>query len=222
MPDEIKEAVEKLEKDDAETKIREEQEAVLRKEEEAKRAEEERLAEVERVKLEVQDAVKRKAEDAPMDELIISKKAKVEEDEDEDSDESEEEDWQREAAAQLAAEAEEEKKRVEEEAKREKEEAEEEARRAKEAPQLNMPAKVDLSIEEAKALFKVGTVPGINAKRANAYGIRLFFAKRTSIRYTHGIMLYRSLYLIHDTYFSPLFQQDVKPSMNTVAIVRVS
>ena len=59
--------------------------------------------EVER-KSEVHDLVgKRKAEEpVPVDELVISKKARVEdveEEEDEEDDESEEEDWQREAAA---------------------------------------------------------------------------------------------------------------------------
>lgn len=153
VPEDIKEAVAKLEKDEAEAKIREEKEAIMKQEEETR----ERAAEMERLKREVQEAVKRKAEDAPLDEVTISKKARVDdEDEDEeDSDESEEEDWQREAAAQLAAEAEVEKQRQEEEAKKAKEEAEEEAKQAKTALQLNMPARVDLSIEEAKALFKV-------------------------------------------------------------------
>jgi len=114
------------------------------------------LDEIERIKSEVQDAVKRKAE-VPVDEMVISKKARIEEvdEDDQDSDDdSEEEDWQREAAAQLAAEAEEEKERVEEGVKSAEEEAEE-VRKVKETPQLNMPARVDLSIEEAKALFKV-------------------------------------------------------------------
>lgn len=149
VPDDIKDAVAKLEHDETEAKVA----GAARKVEDARREQEE-LA---RIKLEVQEAMKRKAEDAPLDEVTISKKARVE-DEDEDgsdSEESEEEDWQREAAAQLAAEAEVEKLRVEEEAKRAQQEAEEEARKASEAPKLNMPERVDLSIEEAKALFKV-------------------------------------------------------------------
>jgi hypothetical protein len=99
---------------------------------------------------------KRKAEEAvPVDEVVISKRTKVEEEEeeeeeDEDEDEEEEE-WQREAAQQLAAEAEEEKKRAEERAKEE----ELEAQRTKEAIEAAIPARVDLSIEEGKALFKV-------------------------------------------------------------------
>lgn len=147
VPEEIKDAVANLEKEEARNEIE--------KEEKAKIAERERLVEAERIKAEVQEAMKRKAEDAPVDEVVISKKARVEDEEEEDSEEEEseeEEEWQREAAAQLAAEAEEERKRVEEEEKRLKEEAEEEARKAKEHP---MPERVDLSIEEAKALFKV-------------------------------------------------------------------
>ncbi|KAF8175377.1 hypothetical protein BJ912DRAFT_1024508 [Pholiota molesta] len=98
---------------------------------------------------------KRKAEEAvPVDEVVISKKTKVEEEEEEEEDEDEdeeEEEWQREAAQQLAAEAEEEKKRAEERAKEE----ELEAQRTKEAIEAAIPARVDLSIEEGKALFKV-------------------------------------------------------------------
>ncbi|TDL13252.1 hypothetical protein BD410DRAFT_735577 [Rickenella mellea] len=99
-----------------------------------------------------------------MDEIIVSKKARVEdaeEDEDEeDADESEEEEWQKEAAAQMAAEAEEDARRQEEEAKLAEEEAkkaEKELKKkaaAKGTAGINMPARVDLSIEEAKALFK--------------------------------------------------------------------
>lgn len=131
--------------------------------------EQERKREVRRIKAEVQEAAKRKAEEiVPVDEVVITKKARVEEeaseeqeDDDSDSDESEE-DWQREAAAQLAAEAEEEeKKRKEEMERKAKEEAEAEAenssKQAAGLPQLNMPERVDLSIEESKALFKVRT-----------------------------------------------------------------
>ncbi|KII94772.1 hypothetical protein PLICRDRAFT_99110 [Plicaturopsis crispa FD-325 SS-3] len=156
VPDEIKEALETLEQSEAE----EQRLASEKQAEQARRAEQERLLEVERIKAEVQDMVKRKAEDVPLDEVVVSKKARVEEVPDEDADggeeseeSEEEEEWQREAAAQLAAEAEEEKKRQEEEARREKQAAEEEARKAKMA-QLDMPARVDLSLEEAKALFK--------------------------------------------------------------------
>ncbi|EIW61337.1 uncharacterized protein TRAVEDRAFT_162430 [Trametes versicolor FP-101664 SS1] len=162
VPDEIKEAVEQLERDEALKKAKEAEET-------ARKAEEKKAArEAERILVEAQGiAVKRKAaESVPMDEFVVSKKAKVsgeaedegmsDEEDDEDSDESEEEEWQKEAAAQLAKEAEEEKVRQEEERKRE----EEEARKLKEAEkqrgkaQLHMPERVDLSIEEAKALFK--------------------------------------------------------------------
>ncbi|EKM59176.1 uncharacterized protein PHACADRAFT_136514 [Phanerochaete carnosa HHB-10118-sp] len=162
VPDEIKEAVEELERREAEERRR------GRDEEEAKRkAEEEERKEAERVKAEVK-AGKRKAEVVPVEEVVISKKAKMEEDEagakdeddddeDEDEDESDMEDWQREAAEQLAKEAEEEQKRLEEVKKREEEEEKErmkaEAETQKNKP-LNMPDKVDLSIDEAKALFK--------------------------------------------------------------------
>ncbi|KAJ7638797.1 Hsp90 protein-domain-containing protein [Roridomyces roridus] len=139
VPDEIKDAVALLEEreknggDDAETS-------------EASR-------ELERVKSEVADAVKRKAaEPIPSGEVVPTKRAKTEKD-DSDSEESEgeEEDWEKEAAAQLAVEAEEERQRVEEETKRVKAEAEAEAERL---AQLNMPQRVDLSVDEAKALFK--------------------------------------------------------------------
>ncbi|KAG5646569.1 hypothetical protein DXG03_002872 [Asterophora parasitica] len=138
VPDEIKAAVENLEKDE------------LKKRDRPIKIVSEEALEVQRIKEEV--LVKRKAEDnVPLDEVVISKKARVEDEEEEEdeSDESEEEDWQREAAAQLAAEAEEERVRKEEEAARLKE-AEAQAKRT----QLNMPERVDLSIEEAKALFK--------------------------------------------------------------------
>ncbi|KAF8974761.1 Hsp90 protein-domain-containing protein [Flammula alnicola] len=96
---------------------------------------------------------KRKAEDVvPVDEVIISKKTKVEDESDEEADDDEEEDeeWQREAAQQLAAEAEEEQRRAQE---REKE-AELEAQRTREVIEAAIPQRVDLSIEEGKALFK--------------------------------------------------------------------
>ena len=97
VPDEIKDAVVALEQREAEEKEQEAQE----EDQDDRRIEVDR--EVER-KSEVHDLVgKRKAEEpVPVDELVISKKARVEdveEEEDEEDDESEEEDWQREAAA---------------------------------------------------------------------------------------------------------------------------
>jgi hypothetical protein len=156
VPDEIKDAVELLEKQEEDDNALAGKHAQGETREDVE-AEQER--EIERVRMEVQEVVKRKAEDiSRSDETVISKKPRVEdqvgdkaEDADgpEDSEESEDEDWQREAAAQLAKEAEEEKRRQEEEKA-------EEARKAKEsAPQLTMPDRVDLSLEEGKALFKV-------------------------------------------------------------------
>jgi hypothetical protein len=161
IPDEIKDAVELLNKQEEDDKIRAGKQA---QEETRSDVEAEQEREIERVRTELQEVVvKRKAEDIPQsDEFVISKKPRVEDrvggevdeaDDTGDSEESEEEDWQREAAAQLAKEAEEEERRQREEDEKAKAE---EARRAKEsAPQITMPDRVDLSIEEGKALFKV-------------------------------------------------------------------
>ncbi|KDR83759.1 hypothetical protein GALMADRAFT_236117 [Galerina marginata CBS 339.88] len=99
--------------------------------------------------------VKRKAEETvPLDEVVINKKAKVEdkdeEEESEDDTEEGDEEWQHEAAEQLAVEAKEERKRAEERRKDE----ESAAQRAREAANIVIPHRVDLSIEEGKALFK--------------------------------------------------------------------
>lgn len=160
IPDEIKDAVELLNKQEEDDKIQAGQQA---QEETRRDVETEQEREIERVRMEVQEVVKRKAEDiSQSDEIVISKKPRVEDrvggkvDESDDTDggeESGEEDWQREAAAQLAKEAEEEEQRQREEDEKAKAE---EARIAKEsAPQITMPDRVDLSIEEGKALFKV-------------------------------------------------------------------
>ncbi|KAF9058208.1 hypothetical protein BJ165DRAFT_1426379 [Panaeolus papilionaceus] len=105
---------------------------------------------------------KRKAEDNATDvggdRRKKSKTAESEEEDDEESDNSddddedeEDEEWQREAADQLAKEAkeEEERKRLEEE--RSRKEAEQQRQ---EAQRLQIPERVDLSVEEGKALFK--------------------------------------------------------------------
>lgn len=148
VPDEIKEAVEKLNNDD----LGKQEGAAKAVADDALKDERERSMEVQRIREEVQAMVKRKAEDNnSLDEMVVTKKTKTEEEADGESDESEEEDWEREAAAQLAAEAEAEKIRQEEEAERLKE-AEAEMKRS---AQLKMPERVDLSTEEAKALFKV-------------------------------------------------------------------
>ncbi|SJL01980.1 uncharacterized protein ARMOST_05304 [Armillaria ostoyae] len=154
VPEEIKDALEKFEQEEAKAIEEGKLKAIREEEEAAKRAEEERDREVERIKAEVQNMVKRKAQgDVPVDEVVVSKKPKLEEKAEEDSDESEEEDWQREAAEQLAAEAKVERKRQEEEALKEKELAEQEAKALQEK-QIKIPDRVDLSIEEGKALFK--------------------------------------------------------------------
>jgi hypothetical protein len=155
-PEEIREALAALEKEEA-------------------KAVDETAEEAESVTVQSQGGGKRKPEaPVPSNEVVPSKKKKVEEEEeeeeddegtkngdegsDESSEEEEEEDWQREAAIQLAKEAEEELQRVKEEQEREKERVIEEENLAKKAKELNMPARVDLSLDEAKALFKVASV----------------------------------------------------------------
>ncbi|KAF7332189.1 hypothetical protein MKEN_00099900 [Mycena kentingensis (nom. inval.)] len=109
---------------------------------------EEIAAQVEALDREVAEAVssKRKAEDT-----IPTKTKKLKTHEDASDAESQgEEDWEKEAKAQLAAAAEDQKLKVEEERKRLAEvEAERDRLRAA------IPQRVDLSVEEAKALFKV-------------------------------------------------------------------
>ena len=103
-----------------------------------------------------QDAIsvnpKRKAELSLVgDEAAVNKRTKIEDDDADNNEESsEDEDWQQQAAQQLAAEAEAERKRVEVEVKKEVE-----VQRIQAAAEIIMPLKVDLSIEEGKALFKV-------------------------------------------------------------------
>lgn len=159
IPDEIVEALSEMELKERE----DEQNAHHKMLVQAAQAEETKQTEVDRIKKEMRGIIKRKAdEETPLDELIVSKKAKIESDDEneEDSEEDEEEEWQREAAAQLAAEAQEERKRQEEEKKHQEEEqqkkVEAEAQRVQAAGLVIMPTKVDLSTDEAKALFKVG------------------------------------------------------------------
>ncbi|KAF9462633.1 hypothetical protein BDZ94DRAFT_1298435 [Collybia nuda] len=160
VPEEIKDAIEALDAEEGSIKGVASQAPVVKVAEEVQHGGKEDLLEIERVKGEVQEMVKRKAEDiVPIDGLAITKKIRIEENEgnlgDGESEESEEEEeWQREAAIQLAAEAEAEKKRSEEEeAERDRQDAESERKRVQ-AAQLHMPDRVDLSIDEAKALFK--------------------------------------------------------------------
>ncbi|KAI5120418.1 hypothetical protein M0805_006919 [Coniferiporia weirii] len=160
VPEEIRDAVARLDLEEKEKGDLEEKK--MEEEDERKRAVE---MEIERIKKEVGAVGKRKAigEPEPLGEVVVTKKARVEEEEEEgegeeDSEsEDEMEDWQREAAAQLAAEAEEEEhRRKEEEEQKKREEEEELKRKEKErgVSAINMPNRVDLSIEEAKALFK--------------------------------------------------------------------
>lgn len=158
VPDGIEEAIDALEKEEQDAAER----LIKEQEEEAARIE------TERVKAQIaKEAAKRKAQDpVPVDEVVISKKARVDnetedeemdDEEDSDDDEGEEEEWQKEAAAQLAAEAEEHEKRKveEEEAEQKRIKDEETLKEEYKTQQLKMPAKVDLAPEEAKALFKV-------------------------------------------------------------------
>lgn len=150
VPEEIKDAVESLE--DREKKEQAQGNAIVNEKKE-KRAEDERFLEIERIKLEVQEMVKRKAENVePMDEVVVTKKAHIEKEGDKGDDSDESEEWQREAAAQLATEAEVEKNRAKQEAQRAKEA---EDKQAEEILQIHIPERVDLSLDEAKALFKV-------------------------------------------------------------------
>lgn len=150
VPPEIKEAVEAFEQEE---KAKLERPPV-------DPAEQERKREVERVKAEVEAMVKRKADDGNTVDLRASKKAKVEAEPEEDSESSDEdgpeEDWEKEAAEQLAAEAKEaeSQKRAEEEARKIQAKVDEEVAK-RQMTALNIPDRVDLSIDEAKALFKV-------------------------------------------------------------------
>lgn len=242
-PEEIKEGLLEL----GHAEAREAEQARLEQQEEEEEAmkiermrEEEEEEEVDRIKAEVQGLVKRRkrGELEPLDEVVITKKARVEEDdgeevekdEDEDEDEEDEEsenesesdeDWQKEAAAQLAAEAEEDERRREEEAKRIIEAEEAEAKRAQEKQSLNMPDRVDLSLDEAKALFKVFGSALINYSDAHSYHRRCC-ERRISTPCTLGIPLCLSLSPTLDMYSSPPSQHAVTLSTNTAEIVLVS
>lgn len=159
IPHEVASAVTAMEEQERADELKAQQDILDRLTE----VEEDKQAQVDRVKKEMKGIIKRKPdEETPIDELVIAKKARIdgESEDDDESEEDEEEEWQREAAAQLAAEAEEERKRQEEEQKRkeeeEKQQKEVEAEGQSTAGRFNMPERVDLSTEEAKALFKVG------------------------------------------------------------------
>ncbi|KAF8639823.1 hypothetical protein AX17_001079 [Amanita inopinata Kibby_2008] len=168
VPEEIKDALEAFEREEhvQQQQMTQQQVTVLERHSEE--------IEVERIKNEVQDLVKRKAEEAvPVDEFVISKKVRTgdvqsEQGGDESTSEDDEEEWQKEAAEQLAAEAEAEEKRrkiEEQEQLAEGKRAEESkalgsqinqkvAQQGQEPMQISIPDRVDLSVEEAKALFK--------------------------------------------------------------------
>lgn len=222
VPEEIQEAVELLEQEEEQQAVKAEEDSKIAREGAAKRLEDEQLQEVERIRAEVQDMVKRKAEDDPVPTAAVTKKQKIEKEE--DSDESEEEDWQREAAAQLALEAEIEAERRKKEEEEQKASEEAEVKRLKEM-QINMPARVDLSIEEAKALFKVtflqyaSTLLYVDVLHDTS---RLYLGKRTSTHCILGTSVYLNSFPTHDMCSSRRFRPVVKLSMNTVATGRVN
>jgi flagellar biosynthesis GTPase FlhF len=208
-PEEILEALTKLEEEDAQNQVKE----VVDKE-------------VERVKAEVHELVKRKADSVPSAEKSTPKKAKVEveeESEDTSGEEDAEEEWQREAAQQLAKEAEEARQRAEAEAEEQKRKAkEEEEALAKKARELNMPARVDLSLEEAKALFKVRPASPTTLRCLIEFGARRFSLKKISILFIRGINVYRFSFPILVTCYFRQYLSGVKFSMNIVVKNRAS
>ncbi|KAG6332715.1 hypothetical protein ID866_6376 [Astraeus odoratus] len=158
VPDEIRDAVIAFELEEARAAEQERSQQQGDNDAEVERIQREQNIEVERVKAELEGLVKRKAEEpVPLHEVTITKKPRIEEEENtegEDGSNSEEE-WQKEAAVQLANEAKEEEERKQEaEALATKEGEDAEVEKVKGKPQFNMPARVDLSLEEAKALFK--------------------------------------------------------------------
>ncbi|KIY71447.1 HSP90-domain-containing protein [Cylindrobasidium torrendii FP15055 ss-10] len=115
--------------------------------------------EIQRVKNEVEGLFKRKADDdgnAP-----AAKKARMEDEDSEESEEEEEgdgeqEDWEREAAEQLAIEAQEAAKKAKAEGDLRRKQSEAEAvALARRKAELGIPDGVELNSEEAKAMFKV-------------------------------------------------------------------
>lgn len=166
---------------------------------------------------------KRKADQTShMDEATVNKKAKVVEEDSDSEDGSEddggeEEEWQREAAQQLAKEAEDERKRLEDLEK----EAREQAKQTQENLQFAIPDKVDLSLEEGKALFKVCA---LSSRVAEPYGIpdrdwdfidsRPCFGKKISTLCTLGTRLFQNLFQILDTFFFRLSLHDERHLMN--------
>lgn len=159
MPEEIREAVEALDRSEEHAMEQAQLQQGGADDTMTKYPQQEENTEV-KVAKEVELGLKRKADEpVPLEEVVITKKIRKEDEEDDDEeaegeDASEEEEWQREAAAQLAAEAEEERARQEEEARAATENEEVESKKLSDKPQFNVPDRVNLSLEEAKALFK--------------------------------------------------------------------
>jgi hypothetical protein len=185
--------------------------------------------EIERVKAEVQEMVKRKAEDAvPGAEMAGQKRAKFASDAGEESDDgdTDEEDWQREAAVQLAKEEEEHRKRLDEEENRAKEKAMKEKEEKEvlntKAKELNMPSRVDLSLDEAKALFMVLSFVFVMTAHLPTINLRPCFERKISTLSIHGTHPFRYSSLILDTCFFHRYPSDVKFSTNTVVTARAN
>jgi hypothetical protein len=185
------------------------------------------------VKAKVAKEGKRKLDEVVAIDEVVSKKAKVEEEGDDEGsgeedgsedDDEEMEDWQREAAEQLAREAEEEAIRREEEAKQQEEEerkAKEEAEKAKNEgalPKLNMPERVDLSLDEAKALFKVRSGSFLRSAQ-RLIAPRPCYERRISTHCTLGISVFHYSSQIRDTFSYHLSPPGKKHLMNIVETV---
>ena len=150
VPDEIKDGLEQLEQHE-------------RKEEQSKT----KNGQMDKSEQGTPGTAKRKAEEPILvDEVFITKKSRTdndlsdENDEEDMSEEDEDEQWQLEAAVQLAKEADELRRKREQQIEVEqdpgsKENQVTESNQQAQSEQHIVPAKVDLSIEEAKALFKV-------------------------------------------------------------------
>ncbi|KAF8586990.1 hypothetical protein K439DRAFT_1408071 [Ramaria rubella] len=164
VPDEIKEAVEKMEQEEKDKEERVTLEKAQKEEEDRRQEEEEtnrkEREEVVRVMEEVKSAVaagKRKAsEPAEEPEKVEHKKARVEDEVEEENDEE----WQREVAEKMAVEAEDNVSAVDAEHDLPSN-VKDTAQDSPSPGQMNsgkasfkVPDRVDLSIEEAKALFK--------------------------------------------------------------------
>lgn len=150
VPDEIKDGLEQLEQ------------LERRKEEQSKM----KRGQINKSEQGAPETAKRKSEESiPVDEVFITKKPRTdvdlsdESDEEDISEDEEDEQWQVEAADQLAKEADELRRKRDEQRHIEETEVREDSGskedQVTESNQQVVPAKVDLSIEEAKALFKV-------------------------------------------------------------------